>query len=169
MDPYWPPGWPAEGHSNSNNFHHLGWYCFAPPAPPVQPAAPSAQNLPIMTREIQPVTQVLPQNNQDIPHASRGESQARQDPWSLAERRIDRPTRRVRFVEANSRLPVAEDDVAGHIDLTRAVDTFQTSRSYYHRPHGATQETLHPESIYPAHNVEVFNQSDQDRASIDYV
>lgn len=139
MDPY---RWPSVGHNNSNDFQHLGWCYFVPPAPAVQAGAPGTNNSPVTTREVQPATQVPPHNSQAIALTSRGESQVRQDTWSLAERRINHPTRRVRFVEANSRLPVPEDDVPGHMDLTRA-------------------------SVHSAHNVEVITKSDQHPALFD--
>ncbi|KAG7009651.1 hypothetical protein G7Y79_00002g007660 [Physcia stellaris] len=117
MNPY---QWPPVGHDSSNDFQHLGWCYFVPPASVVQAAAPSTHNLPIATPEVQPAPQITPENSQAIALASRGESQVRQDTWSLAERRLNPPTRRVRFVEANSRLPVAEDNVPGQMDLTGA-------------------------------------------------
>ena len=141
MNPY---QWPPVGHDNSNDFQHLGWCYFVPPASVVQAAAPSTHNLPIATPEVQPAPQITPENSQAIALASRGESQVRQDTWSLAERRLNPPTRRVRFVEANSRLPVAEDNVPGQMDLTRA-------------------------SVHPANNVEVIAKSNQSPASFDEV
>ena len=164
MNPY---QWPSVGHNNSNDFQHLGWCYFVPPPPTVQVAAPSVHNLPVTTPGVQLATQVPPQDSQAMTLAGRGESQVRQDTWSLAERRINPPTRRVRFVEANSRLPVAEDDDPGHVDITRAVDNFHAGGSYIQRLDGPSQETLDSQSIRPAHNAEVIMNFDPHPASVD--